>query len=153
MKSKSPAENSVRVCVLYYGAAWLCPLDRQAVHSVLQVMLAQAVASNVPNPPVTIELLLVDDANISKANRQYMHCTGPTNVLSFPYGEHCVGTLLLSLDTFRRECLLYGQDSCEHILRLLAHGIGHLCGLDHGPEMDTLCSQLLQAAKKSLPLS
>lgn len=47
-----------------------------------------------------------------------------------------LGWLVLSLDTWRRECLLYGQEPVEHALRLLAHGLGHLAGYDHGPEMD-----------------
>lgn len=47
-----------------------------------------------------------------------------------------IGWLVLSLDTWRRECLLYGQEPVEHALRLLAHGLGHLAGYDHGPEMD-----------------
>lgn len=47
-----------------------------------------------------------------------------------------LGWLVLSLDTWQRECLLYGQEPVEHALRLLAHGLGHLAGYDHGPEMD-----------------
>ncbi|WP_035064928.1 rRNA maturation RNase YbeY [Nitratidesulfovibrio termitidis] len=47
-----------------------------------------------------------------------------------------LGWLVLSLDTWRRECQLYGQEPVEHALRLLAHGLGHLAGYDHGPEMD-----------------
>ncbi len=52
-------------------------------------------------------------------------------------GSPChLGWLVLSLDTWRRECLLYGQEPVEHALRLLAHGLGHLAGYDHGPDMD-----------------
>ncbi|MDR3042771.1 MAG: rRNA maturation RNase YbeY [Desulfovibrio sp.] len=47
-----------------------------------------------------------------------------------------LGWLVLSLDTWRRECRLYGQEPVEHALRLLAHGLGHLAGYDHGPKMD-----------------
>ena len=46
-----------------------------------------------------------------------------------------------------RATLLYGQDPEEHCLRLLAHGLGHLAGYDHGPEMDELCSEMLSAAE------
>ncbi|MEG6504938.1 rRNA maturation RNase YbeY [Nitratidesulfovibrio sp. 1201_IL3209] len=54
-----------------------------------------------------------------------------------PEGSPChLGWLVLSLDTWRRECLLYGQEPVEHALRLLAHGLGHLAGYDHGPDMD-----------------
>ncbi|MGJ3522248.1 rRNA maturation RNase YbeY [Nitratidesulfovibrio sp. D1] len=54
-----------------------------------------------------------------------------------PEGSPChLGWLVLSLDTWGRECLLYGQEPVEHALRLLAHGLGHLAGYDHGPDMD-----------------
>lgn len=58
-----------------------------------------------------------------------------------------LGSLVFSVDTLHRETLLYGQDTEEHCLRLLAHGLGHLAGYDHGPEMDELCSEMLSAAE------
>lgn len=95
--------------------------------------------------PAEVELFLLDDAAIADANARYLGCTGPTNILSFPGGADAPGVLLLSLDTLRRECLLYGQDPAEHAVRLLAHGMGHLCGLDHGPDMDALCERCMDA--------
>lgn len=83
---------------------------------------------------------------------QHLGCHGPTNVLSFPGAPGMAGALLLSLDTLERECLLYGQEPCEHLLRLLAHGMGHLAGLDHGPEMDALCVACQEAAEAGLDL-
>lgn len=47
-----------------------------------------------------------------------------------------LGALLLSVDTLLREAFLYGQDEREHCIRLLAHGLGHIAGYDHGPEME-----------------
>ena len=98
-------------------------------------------------PLAGVELHLLTDAAMAEANALHMACPGPTNVLSFPGGSGMAGTLLLSLDTLERECLFYGQDPREHLLRLLAHGIGHLAGLDHGPGMDALCAALMEAAE------
>ena len=67
-----------------------------------------------------------------------------------PGGEDLPGILLLSLDTLARECLLYGQEPAEHALRLLAHGMGHLAGLDHGPAMDRVCAACFDAARQAL---
>ncbi|MBQ9405417.1 MAG: rRNA maturation RNase YbeY [Desulfovibrio sp.] len=122
--------------------AWLCPVDKRVLQDILTGMLAQVSACAVPETPAAVELFLLDDAHLSKANRQYMHCCGPTNVLSFPGGHGAVGTLLLSLDALRRECLFYGQDAGEHMVRLLAHGLAHLCGLEHGAAMNALCDRL-----------
>ena len=90
-----------------------------------------------------------------------MGCHGPTNVLSFPLDESLaetgdddapvqLGGLVLSVDALHREALLYGQDVREHCLRLLAHGLGHLAGYDHGPEMDGLCEAMLSGAERWL---
>lgn len=55
------------------------------------------------------------------------------------------GSLLLSLDCVGREAELYRQSPRDHCLRLLAHGLAHLAGLDHGPEMDALCDKFLDS--------
>lgn len=114
-------------------------------------------AQPAPGPPNWISSL-VRDAGMADYNLRYMGCHGPTNVLSFPIDEQIagpededvpiqLGSLVFSVDTLHRETLLYGQDPEEHCLRLLAHGLGHLAGYDHGPEMDELCSEMLSAAE------
>ncbi|MDR2488996.1 MAG: rRNA maturation RNAse YbeY, partial [Desulfovibrio sp.] len=61
-----------------------------------------------------------------------------------------LGCLALSVDTLLRECFLYGQNTDEHCIRLLAHGLSHLMGMDHGPEMDSLADRLAQSAHAAL---
>jgi probable rRNA maturation factor len=96
----------------------------------------------------TFALKLVDDREIARLNREFLGCTGPTNILSFPArdaeeGEEQGGTgdggflgeLALSVDGLARETDLYGQAPLEHLARLLAHGLLHLAGFDHGEAM------------------
>ena len=95
----------------------------------------------------TFTLTLVDDRDIAAVNEAFLGCTGPTNILSFPAaadedgvavpGEESadLGELVLSVETLARETVLYGQEPVEHLARLLAHGILHLTGQDHGEEM------------------
>ena len=130
--------------------AWLLPLDRRELAAALAAMLAEAAREDVPCAPPAVELHLLDDAAVRDANRRYMGCEGPTNVLSFPGGSDSPGALLLSLDTLRRECLLYGQNPGEHTLRLLAHGMAHLCGLDHSDAMDALSESFMQVAMRAV---
>jgi probable rRNA maturation factor len=59
--------------------------------------------------------------------------------------------MALSPDTLLRECLLYGQEVEEHCLRLLSHGMAHLLGHDHGPEMDALAARMFAAARQLVP--
>ena len=133
----------------------------------LRAMLREAGAGH-----LAVELYLVRDGRMAVENDAHMDCSGPTNVLSFPASASSVprtsihpasplsgasfaqdpwpqetapdlpATLLLSADTLHRECLLYGQDAAAHCLRLLAHGMGHVLGHDHGAEMDELCYAL-----------
>jgi len=53
-----------------------------------------------------------------------------------------LGTLVLSIDTLERECILYGQTPHKHATHLLAHGLVHLLGYDHGEEMQQLTELL-----------
>ncbi len=111
--------------------AWKMPLDRRELVRVLSRM-AEACGL----PPGAVELALTGDAQISAVNEAHLGCRGPTNILSFPAENGVPGQLLLSVDALRRECLLYGQKPEEHALRLLAHGMAHLAGLNHGPAME-----------------
>lgn len=80
-----------------------------------------------------IELILTSDNEISRQNYKFMGVKGPTNILSFPLEQG--GCLLLSLDTLQRECRIYGQNLREYLCRMLAHGMAHLKGYDHGEAM------------------
>ena len=151
MHAGEPVNLKARVCIFSrYAAAWLLPLDKRQLVAALAAMLAACGKARVPSTPPAVELHLLDDAAISAANRRCLGCTGPTNVLSFPGGCDAPGSLLFSLDTLRRECLLYGQEPAEHALRLLAHGMAHLCGLDHGEQMDAASAVFMQAAAAAL---
>ena len=105
----------VRVIDHYPAGAWLLPVPPRQIARILDALTSAAREAGCPLGPVE------------------------TTVLSFPGDESLPGVMLLSLDTLNRECLLYGQDPAEHLLRLLAHSVGHLAGYDHGEEMDALC--------------
>ncbi len=101
-----------------------------------------------------VELQLVSDAAIAALNQDFLACSGPTNILSFPAEDPAdTHSLVLSVDTLRRECLLYSQTHEEHALRLISHGFAHLTGLDHSPEMDILCENIMNTIRhKKEPL-
>lgn len=95
-----------------------------------------------PPEALEVELIVAGDGDIAEVNARNLGCTGPTNILSFPGEGAVLGTLFLSAETMEREAVLYGQDVEEHARRLLAHGMGHIIGFDHGPEMDEFCQYL-----------
>jgi probable rRNA maturation factor len=93
-----------------------------------------------------VELVFARDAEIAELNVRYLRRRGPTNCLAFPAGGRAGvlfgGSLFVSLDALHRECLLYGQAPAAHLRRLLAHGLAHVAGFDHGAEMEALCTKL-----------
>lgn len=124
------------------------PFSRREWAAWLDAMLRIAAG---PGRPPAVELALVRDGEIAALNMSHLGCTGPTNILSFPdsAGGGHLGSLALSVDALRRECRLYGQDMAEYARHLLAHGLAHLCGYDHGPLMDAVCAGLEDAAAKA----
>lgn len=133
------------------GRAWQCPFGRRELVAVLDAMRRACGLEGVP-----LGVTLADDAFVSRVNAAQLRCHGPTNILSFPAFDGTAGggeaQLLLSLDTLERECLLYGQDPAEHTLRLFAHGMAHIGGLDHGPEMDALQGAAFTAGMRAARL-
>ncbi|MGL4721854.1 MAG: rRNA maturation RNase YbeY [Desulfovibrionaceae bacterium] len=110
---------------------------------------------------LSLELYLVWDSTIILYNKEYMGCAGPTNVLSFEnfadekdifFGDDVTekipiissAIIILSLETAMREACLYGQKKEEYIVFLLAHGLVHAHGYDHGEEMDILVQRCLR---------
>lgn len=95
------------------------------------------------------DLEVVDDAAMAALNGEFLGLSGPTNVLSFPADDpdrpDYLGEMAISADTVVREAFLYGQDPVRHLVRLLSHGFLHLAGLDHGPLMEALTEQAVDA--------
>lgn len=128
---------------------WLLPFSRTELTRVMNAMLSAIGQKN-----KDLEINLVDDATVADLNTSFLQCDGPTNILSFPSTEDGsaknIGWLALSMDTLERECLLYGQETSEHALRLIAHGMLHLAGYDHSEEMFRLTDVAVEAGLASL---
>lgn len=133
--------QKIQIVIVTHGriGAFLLPVSCNDLILILGEMHEEITARGFKINSDKIELQLVDDRHIQIANKKFLACQGPTNILSFPSGTQAEpATMMLSLDTLARECLFYGQTKLLHLLRLLAHGMAHLAGLDHGPEMDSV---------------
>lgn len=145
----------------HQGLTHLLPLGRPDLLRVLESMLHALGLEH-----CSLDLELATDARVSRLNQEFLGCSGPTNVLSFPArdffqgvaddetngkdAEEYLGQLILAPETLRREAFLYGQPLELHTLRLLAHGLTHLAGHDHGPLMDALTAEALEAGLRCL---
>jgi rRNA maturation RNase YbeY len=87
-------------------------------------------------------LLFVNDRQIRTYNAKYRGKDKPTDVLSFPMLEgiggglhpQFLGDVMISLETARKEAVLFGRKESEQVLVLLIHGVLHLIGYDHERE-------------------
>lgn len=91
-----------------------------------------------------VHVVITDDERIRVLNREFRKKDKATDVLSFPQltkselagrrrgfvGSH-LGDLVISSETTLRQAREFGVSKHEEFLRLLVHGMLHLCGYDH----------------------
>lgn len=86
-----------------------------------------------------LSILIVDDEEMARLNRQYRQVDSTTDVLSFPmwegeFGDICpeiLGDLVISAPTAQVMSEEYGCSLSTVLDVLLIHGILHLIGYDH----------------------
>lgn len=79
-----------------------------------------------------ISLVLTNDREIHKLNKQYRGFDKATNVLSFETGDdELLGDIFISFDTVMREAKSYNKTFEDHSAHMMVHGTLHLLGYDH----------------------
>jgi probable rRNA maturation factor len=110
-----------------------------------------------------LSVLLTNDAEIHALNLQHREKDKPTDVLSFPLdegggadgavsGTRVLGDVVISLDTAARQARGRKRELLPEVRFLLAHGLLHLLGYDHGDpaekrEMDAMTRRLVRAVE------
>lgn len=99
---------------------------------------------------VTLEVVSVTDAQIKKLNANYRKKNRPTDILSFGERQSPIassrffgnsihlGQLFLSPDFIRRSAEEDGVSWNHEFTYVFSHGVLHLLGYDHSPEMFTI---------------
>lgn len=103
---------------------------------------------------VEVNIVLTDNEEIHKINREYRQMDRPTDVLSFPVveyeipgdfskveedmsvfhpetGELLLGDIMISVDKIIDQAMDYGHSLERELGFLVAHSMLHLCGYDH----------------------
>jgi probable rRNA maturation factor len=101
--------------------------------------MAERILSDLGYHESELSILLVDDDEIQRLNREYLSRDHPTNVLAFAMregeDEHLqpalLGDVVVSTETAQLEALQKGVTLEEEMALLLLHGILHLLGYDH----------------------
>lgn len=83
-----------------------------------------------------ITYIFCDDDRILQVNRQFLQHDYYTDIITFDdsRGRMIRGDIYISLDTVRTNAALVGATYDTELLRVVIHGILHLCGInDKGP--------------------
>src|ERR1035438_2260310 len=91
-------------------------------------------------------IVLVNDAAIAKLNAQYHATPGPTDVLSFDYGEG-QGELIISVECAIRQARRFRATPARELILYVVHGILHLHGYDDQTPND---QRRMRAAERKL---
>ncbi len=92
----------------------------------------KAVAAGYGKRVGEIAYVFVNDEKILEVNRRYLRHDYYTDIITFDYSEGDVisGDLFISLDTVRTNAGQAGDTPEEELLRVIIHGILHLCGIN-----------------------
>ncbi len=78
----------------------------------------------------SINIILCPDDYLLAINRQFLGHDYYTDVITFDYteGTAIAGDIYISVDTVSRNAAEYGTTSRRELLRVMVHGVLHLCG-------------------------
>lgn len=79
-----------------------------------------------------IAYIFCDDEKILEVNREYLQHDYYTDIITFDYceGDTISGDLFISLDTVRSNSELVSETYDRELLRVIIHGVLHLCGIN-----------------------
>jgi probable rRNA maturation factor len=97
-----------------------------------------------------LSIVLTDDAEQRRLNRDWRGIDKATNVLSFPQIEPfgpvigLLGDIILARETLEREANELGVSFTDHFTHLVVHGFLHLLGYDHVADDEALVMEGLE---------
>lgn len=121
-----------------------------------------------------VNVLLTDDEEIHRINREFRDIDRATDVLSFPMGDYdtpsdferleespedyfnpetgelLLGDIVISVDKVKEQAEKYGHSETRELAFLVAHSMLHLCGYDHMEDEERLLMEKKQEEILSL---
>lgn len=82
--------------------------------------------------PGDLNFIFTDDSRLKKINKNFLGHDYNTDVVSFGEnkGEVINGEIYISINTVRNNSRLYNLKVREEIIRVMIHGVLHLCGYE-----------------------
>ncbi|MFA5536333.1 MAG: rRNA maturation RNase YbeY [Bacillota bacterium] len=129
------------------------PFTRELEETILKVTEIVFAREAIP-PNLELAIVLSDDREIRKLNREYRDIDSPTDVLSFAYRldspwepgyddlfpeEEALGDIVISLERAKVQGEEFGHSLARELGFLVVHGLYHLLGYEHqDPEGEKL---------------
>ena len=142
--------------------------DTQAADGAALERVANAMLTSIDLETAELSIVLTGDEQIRRLNAEHRQEDHATDVLAFPMdygnpdtgqtpapaeGPRLLGDIVISVPTATRQARTAGHPLTAELRFLLAHGLLHLIGHDHGTpaekqKMDAATAQLLAAIEK-----
>jgi probable rRNA maturation factor len=108
---------------------------------------ARSALEEAEQPDADVTIALSDDAEVATLNARFRGKTGSTNVLSFPAPETArphLGDIILAYGTCAREAAEQAKPLGWHLSHLVAHGVLHLLGWNHGTDAEAEAMETIE---------
>lgn len=82
--------------------------------------------------PGDLKFIFTNDGGLQDINEEFLKHMYYTDIISFDYSDRNVinGELYISAEALRRNAIIYKAGIREELLRVMIHGVLHLCGYD-----------------------
>lgn len=87
-----------------------------------------------------INYIFCDDEYLLKINLEYLNHDTLTDIITFDYVENGVlsGDIYISIERVRENAVIFSVPFEQELLRVLAHGVLHLCGYKDKTNKDSV---------------
>lgn len=103
--------------------------QRRKINATRLRQLAERALAIIDADGDSLSIVLVSDRQMAALNLQYHHTAGPTDILTFDYGDG-QGELIISVDRAISQARRFRTTPARELALYIVHGILHLHGLD-----------------------